>query len=198
MYCLCSQNKLFTGFISLKNTLAWGPFTLQPRSNPQVRDAAFTSALWTRHELEISGHFHSEHIIYLHHSSVIQTGFKSEVWGHFHSNVVVVVEMLLYIHRNRRLIRDGSPGRPPRLSHSSWALFSLQTHHPSLILPHHSSMIETADQSEVRGRLHSKHVICLLYFTLELCDPDSRRRALECEPRSSLFQRWAEHSPPQV
>ena len=28
----------------------------------------------------------------------------------------------LYVHRNRRLIRDGSPGRPPRLSHSSWAL----------------------------------------------------------------------------
>ena len=35
---------------------------------------------------------------------------------------VVVVEMLLYVHRNRRFIRDGSPGRPPRLSHSSWAL----------------------------------------------------------------------------
>ena len=30
--------------------------------------------------------------------------------------------VLLYVHRNRRLIRDGSPGRPPRLSHSSWAL----------------------------------------------------------------------------
>ena len=30
--------------------------------------------------------------------------------------------MLLYVHRNRRLIRDGSPGRPPRLSHGSWAL----------------------------------------------------------------------------
>ena len=27
--------------------------------------------------------------------------------------------MLLYVHRNRRLIRDGSSGRPPRLSHSS-------------------------------------------------------------------------------
>ena len=27
--------------------------------------------------------------------------------------------VLLYAHRNRRLIRDGSPGRPPRLSHSS-------------------------------------------------------------------------------
>ena len=35
---------------------------------------------------------------------------------------VVVVEVLLYVHRNGRLIRDGSPGRPPRLSHSSRAL----------------------------------------------------------------------------
>ena len=30
--------------------------------------------------------------------------------------------VLLYVHRNRRLIRDGSPGRPPRPSHSSRAL----------------------------------------------------------------------------
>ena len=30
--------------------------------------------------------------------------------------------VLLYVHKKRRLIRDGSPGRPPRLSHSSWAL----------------------------------------------------------------------------
>ena len=30
--------------------------------------------------------------------------------------------VLLYVHRNSRLIRDGSPGRPARLSHSSWAL----------------------------------------------------------------------------
>ena len=39
-----------------------------------------------------------------------------------------VVEVLLYVHRNRRLIRDGSPGRPPRLSHSSdvcWCWWSL-------------------------------------------------------------------------
>ena len=34
----------------------------------------------------------------------------------------VVVEVLLYVHRNHRLIGDGSTGRPPRLSHSSWAL----------------------------------------------------------------------------
>ena len=38
---------------------------------------------------------------------------------------VDVVEVLLYVHINRRFIRDGGPGRPPRLSHSSWALNSV-------------------------------------------------------------------------
>ena len=33
--------------------------------------------------------------------------------------VVVVVVVLPYVHRNRRVIRDGSPGRRPRLSPSS-------------------------------------------------------------------------------
>ena len=33
--------------------------------------------------------------------------------------IEVDVKALLYVHRNRRFIRDGSPGRPPRLSHSS-------------------------------------------------------------------------------
>ena len=37
----------------------------------------------------------------------------------------LVVEVLLYIHRNRRVIRDGSPGRPPRLSYSSSTLLFL-------------------------------------------------------------------------
>ena len=37
-----------------------------------------------------------------------------------------LVEVLLYGHRNRRLIRDGSPGSAPRLSHSSWALILLK------------------------------------------------------------------------
>ena len=34
----------------------------------------------------------------------------------------LLLEVLLYVHRNRRLIRDGSPGCPPRFSHSSLAL----------------------------------------------------------------------------
>ena len=29
------------------------------------------------------------------------------------------VEVLLYVHRKRRFIRNGEPGRPPRLSHTS-------------------------------------------------------------------------------
>ena len=33
-----------------------------------------------------------------------------------------LVEVLLNVHTNRRFIRHRSPGRPPRLSHSSWAL----------------------------------------------------------------------------
>ena len=37
------------------------------------------------------------------------------------SCVFMVGWVLLYVHRNRRLIRDGNPGRPPRLSlYSFW------------------------------------------------------------------------------
>ena len=38
--------------------------------------------------------------------------------------VVVLFWVLLYVHRNRRFIKDGSPGRPPRLTPSSWSLCS--------------------------------------------------------------------------
>ena len=33
--------------------------------------------------------------------------------------VLFLVEVLLYVHRNHRFIRNRSPGHPPRLSHSS-------------------------------------------------------------------------------
>ena len=42
-------------------------------------------------------------------------GEEGEGW----TTTDVEVEVLLHVHRNRRFIRDGSPGRPPRLSHSS-------------------------------------------------------------------------------
>ena len=47
------------------------------------------------------------------------------------SRNVVVVEVLLYVHRSRKFIRDGSPERPPRLSHSSWDLISRNVFNPS-------------------------------------------------------------------
>ena len=37
--------------------------------------------------------------------------------------------VLLYVHINRRLIRDGSPGRPPPFSHSSLCPWPLATAH---------------------------------------------------------------------
>ena len=42
-------------------------------------------------------------------------------FGQCHPVCSIVVEVLLYVHRNRRFIKlgDGSIGRPPRLSHSS-------------------------------------------------------------------------------
>ena len=36
--------------------------------------------------------------------------------------VCLLLEVLLYVHKNCRFIRDGSPGCPPQLSHSSWVV----------------------------------------------------------------------------
>ena len=51
------------------------------------------------------------------------TGQNDRSLGFEPTYMVIVVEVLLY----RRLIRDGSPGRPPRISHSSWALKNRHT-----------------------------------------------------------------------
>ena len=48
---------------------------------------------------------------------------STAVWGSV-AGLKASDEVPLYVHRNRRLIRDGSPGRPPLRSHSSWALSS--------------------------------------------------------------------------
>ena len=49
-------------------------------------------------------------------------GVRWKAWGGGGGHCADV-EVLLYGHRNRRLIRDGSPGRPPQLSHRSEALY---------------------------------------------------------------------------
>ena len=50
------------------------------------------------------------------------TGLQNNTTKQKQISILHFVDVLLYAHRNRRFIRDGSPGRPPRLSHSSWAL----------------------------------------------------------------------------
>ena len=54
-------------------------------------------------------HFEHELVI---HKVLYQVNKKLSDW----------VEVLLYVHRNHRFIRDGSPGHPPQFLHSSWAL----------------------------------------------------------------------------
>ena len=57
-------------------------------------------------------------LLYVH----LNASFLGWVLLYVHLNASFLGWVLLYVHRNRRFIRDGSPGRPPRLSHSSWTL----------------------------------------------------------------------------
>ena len=62
---------------------------------------------------------------HLHTFDLISLMVSVEVKHHERSTrvtrlAVAVDEVFLYVHRDRRLIRDGGPGRPPRLSHSSF------------------------------------------------------------------------------
>ena len=75
--------------------------------------------------------------------------------------MLLVVWVLLYVHRNRRFIREGSPGRPPRLSHSSWAL-------------------KTASTFEEREKLKRNRTEALLLTSLAPC------RYAKLAPRSCL------------
>ena len=72
----------------------------------------------THHRSWLKGCFTSTETI-----GLLGTGAQDGVVNHcleFGITSQKLVEGLLYVHRNRRFIRDGSPGRhPPRLSHSS-------------------------------------------------------------------------------
>ena len=48
-----------------------------------------------------------------------KTTIKQYAYSAYTKLVGWLVEALLYVHGNRRFIRDGSPGHPPRLSHTS-------------------------------------------------------------------------------
>ena len=71
------------------------------------------------------------------------------------------VEVLLYVHRNRRFIRDGSPGCPPRLSLSSWAL-RIQTHNWRPINAEYSLQCNTSVCIQEHAWRNDRHRFCLL------------------------------------
>ena len=93
--------------------------------------------------------------------------------------------VLLYVHRNHRLIRDGSPRRPPRLSHSSWALTDIEwliyyihtPTHPISIIYHRLTEVKIAQCNnldlEARLILWDNKVSsnCFSYLTLSRCIP---------------------------
>ena len=78
-------------------------------------------------------HTHCNHIFFFWTFSVCLLQITPKIdWNSFLANENVltwvtrnVVKVLLYVHRNCRLIMDGSPGRSPQLSHSSWALTNI-------------------------------------------------------------------------
>ena len=90
----------------------------------------------------------------------------------------VMVEVVLYVHRNRRFIRDGSPGRPPllasarRVSHPLGALLDLSPR-----LAWHLLALEETSHSHPPGSRHCPHSLVTqdaLGWALHL--PSSRHR----------------------
>ena len=67
----------------------------------------------------LKSHIYSQHYIY--YKCCFQSGWPLIGTVFKVRGGIAVVEVLLYVHRSRRFIRDGGPGRPPRLSHTSWA-----------------------------------------------------------------------------
>ena len=64
--------------------------------------------------------------------------------------------VLIYVHRNRRLIRDGSPGRPPRLTFTqlqSWCPgYSLNIHPETPATGHQKPQVLESDTDLTKGR----------------------------------------------
>ena len=86
-----------------------------------------------------------------------------------------MVEVLLYVHRNRRFIRDGSPGRPPRLtqllSSKQWDGLDMDFLFRSLVIVS-CSLAKVARRTKERQPLPSSalcpcHTACPVMCVLE-------------------------------
>ena len=93
---------------------------------------------------------------------------RNIIWLLLSSSFHDLVEVLLYIHRNRRFIRDGSPGRPPRLSHSSWALSRSRTYlNPFIAAP--TAPSHQTDQKSPKCDILKTCCCCLIWNVFLSC-----------------------------
>ena len=81
--------------------------------------------------------------------------------------------VLLYVHRNRRLIRDRSPGWPPRLSHSSRAVSSewvIVAFYGMFLKIHPSGVLTTVFSCCLAGAMRSCcHLGTHSLYTIQKC-----------------------------
>ena len=96
--------------------------------------------------------------------------------------IPVVVECCFTSTENIRLIRDGSPGRPPRLSHSSWALQSKYQVKYGYLYPEKVSLCQRNTESEQQSTMAPA-----VHFRSDTCHPWSRGRVwyMTCAPTSA-------------
>ena len=62
-----------------------------------------------------------------------------------------MVKVLLYVHKNHKFIRDGSPGPPPQLSHSSWDMHK-QTNKQNNYPPPKKKTTKKQQQQELKKK----------------------------------------------
>ena len=107
------------------------------------------------------------------------------------SDVALIVEVLLYVHRNSRFIRDGSPGRPPRLSQSSRALIALVSYH--LIVFSHSEPSSSVCKDCIHTQWGSKDDFIGTVDALRLFAFTDRGRQQSSENTESAKAKWIQN-----
>ena len=85
-------------------------------------------------------------------------------WYHLYIFIILcLVEVSLYVRRNCRLIRDGSPGRLPQLSHSYWAPTLLEILYSSCTVCRHRSSLYTVSVCVTVCTTKHLWFLCTLY-----------------------------------
>ena len=96
----------------------------QEQFSPDRMHYVVSACEWIRTPLKSVGYFTEHCTIYMQEMQIGNLAMYVYLTSY-------IKEVLFYVHRNRRFIRDGSPGHPPQFSHSSelWQVTSVVTLH---------------------------------------------------------------------